>query len=157
MNSRECFRSLQAILRAPKKTLFLVLFLIACKDDTSLTSVCTDPIGTQDVTMKNGTLFCFKEGQNGCFYATLNATTMTFSVYPISGKQPASIIDIGPVKCLGQVNRKPATGFSTSANVVAGHGYVALLPDNTYGRCYVASISSSGGVPLLYVSWQYSF
>jgi hypothetical protein len=151
------FRSLHVLLRAPKKTLALVLFLIACKEDTSLTSVCTDPIGTQDVTMKNGTLFCFKEGQNGCFYSTLNTTSLTFSVYPISGKLPASIIDIGPVKCLGQINKKPAIGYSSSVAVVAGHGYVALLPDNTYGRCYVASISSSGGAPMLYVSWQYAF
>ncbi|HQQ95661.1 MAG TPA: hypothetical protein PLX35_00285 [Cyclobacteriaceae bacterium] len=151
------FRRLHALLRAPKKTLVLVLFLIACKEDSSLTSVCTDPIGTQDVTMKNNTQFCFKEGLNGCFITTLNATTLTFSVYPISGKQPANIVDIGPVKCLGQVNKKPTTGYSSSVNVVAGHGYVVLLPDNTYGRCYVASVSSSGGAPLLYVSWQYAF
>jgi hypothetical protein len=157
MNSRISFRSLRVFLRAPKKTLVFVLLLIACKEDTSLSSVCTDPIGTQDVTMKNNTEFCFKEGQNGCFFTTLNSTTLTFSIFPISGKQPAGIIDIGPVKCLGQVNTKPATGYSSTIAVASGHGYVVLLPDKTYGRCYVASISSSGGAPLLYVSWQYAY
>jgi hypothetical protein len=95
------------------------------------------PTSRQWVKHPHGPLFCFKEGQNGCFYSTLNTTSLTFSVYPISGKLPASIIDIGPVKCLGQVNKKPAIGYSSSVAVVAGHGYVALLPDNTYGRRYL--------------------
>ncbi|MEJ0056640.1 MAG: hypothetical protein WDN75_13895 [Bacteroidota bacterium] len=56
----------------------LLFFLISCKEDTTLKKVCTDPIGSEDVTMQNNTQFCPREEQNGCFKVQLGGTTQIF-------------------------------------------------------------------------------
>jgi hypothetical protein len=143
-------------------SLFILLsfsLFISCQKDSTLEKVCADPIGSQDVTMGNNTQFCPLEGQNGCFKTQFGSTTQVFQAINYSGKLLGMITDVGVVTCLGQVTVKPATGYVYTIDVVAKHGYIIKLPDGTFGRLFVDSVtkSSSGAVTKIYVTWQYSF
>ena len=137
----------------------LLFFLISCQEDNALKKVCTDPIGSEDVTMQNNTQFCPREEQNGCFRTQLGATTQIFQAINYSGKLLGMIVDVGAIACLGEIIVKPSTGYVYSANIVVKHGYIIKLPDGTFCRLFVDSVakSSAGAVTKIFVTWQYSF
>jgi hypothetical protein len=109
--------------------------------------------------MQQNTQFCFKPELNGCFRSQLTGTPPYFQAVNFTGKLLGMIVDIGPVKCLGQVTYKPVEGYLYVVQIVEKHGYVVRLPDNTYGRLFVDSWTKSptGTVSKIYVTWQYAF
>lgn len=143
--------------------ILLLLLVLSCQEDPNLVAVCTDPIGSKNITTKNNGIFCFKDGFNGCFSTPLTASETSIwaidynSLYP--GTMIAMIVDAGQVTCLGQVTTKPSTGYVYKVAAKLKHGYVIKLPDNTYGRLFVDSwtVNSSGVVTELKITFQYSF
>ena len=151
-------------------TWFLVRLLIlslvtclSCQEDTTLKNVCADPLGAEDIKLKNNDLLCYKEGYSACFIMQFTTTSQVIqavdytSVYP--GTMIGMIVDLGAVNCLGEVTSKPTSGFSFGVNAIEKHGYVVKLPDDTYGRLFVDSWtkSSTGAVSEINITWQYAF
>jgi hypothetical protein len=139
--------------------------LLSCQKDVSLENVCADPVGSEDIVMKNNTLICFKEKFNACFRMQLTPTSQILiavnytSVYP--GTMIGMMADAGSARCLGDIKTKSlvASDYYYGFNIVPNRCYVVKLPDNTYGRLYVDSWvkSSSGAVTEVHITWQYSF
>jgi hypothetical protein len=69
------------------------------------------------------------------------------------------IVDVGSITCLGDITVKPLSGYVYSTDIIVKHGYVIKLPDGTFCRFFVDSVtkSSTGAVTKIFVTWQYSF
>ncbi|MEX2233773.1 MAG: hypothetical protein WD824_16530 [Cyclobacteriaceae bacterium] len=134
------------------KAIILLLFLSSCSDNP-IENSCADPIGSEDKSLSDESIICFKDDFNNCFQLSYSSSLKEIRSVIISGGEEASILDAGELSCLGEVTAKPLTGFSPAVGLVEHHGYVVKLPDNTYGRLYVDSDESNG----INITWQYSF
>lgn len=144
----------------PRLITFIFLFsMIGCEGDSTLSPYCTDPLGSDNKSYKNGNIFCYKESYNGCFTLEMTTANPIIRVVNYTGKELAMIIDIGAVKCLSEVKIKPASGYVYALNAVLGHGYVIKLPDGTYGRFFIDSWlkSNTNVVVEMNITRQYSF
>lgn len=143
--------------------IFSLAATLSCQEDSTLKNVCADPLGAEDIALKNNGLLCYKEGYSACFIMQFTTTSQVIravdytSIYP--GTMIGIIIDQGPASCLGEVVSKPTSGFLYGVNAVEKHGYVVKLPDNSYGRLFVDSWtkSSTGAVFEINITWQYAF
>ncbi|HWA35178.1 MAG TPA: hypothetical protein VG737_13655 [Cyclobacteriaceae bacterium] len=141
----------------------MVALLLSCQKDASLENVCADPIGSEDIVMKNNTQICFKEKFNACFRMHLTDTANYIlavnynSIYP--GTMIGMMTDGGSVRCLGDVDTKPTSQYYLGYYIELNRGYVVKLPDDTYGRIYIDSWikNSAGRVTEVHVTWQYSY
>jgi hypothetical protein len=137
--------------------IFLFVCLAACSGKEDL-DFCTDPIGTDTYSLGPKGWVCFLPEINGCFIFE-STTSSTITSIGLKGHVQGTIADIGTVKCLGGIADKPSTGFVSSTEVKANHGYVVKFPDNTYGRFFVVSVdkNSSGQVTNVNITRQYRF
>ncbi|MBS1544794.1 MAG: hypothetical protein JST14_14245 [Bacteroidetes bacterium] len=147
-----------------RKVIFpLLILVLSCQEDPNLVTVCTDPIGSKNITTKNNGIFCFKDVMSGCFVTPLTASDRSLWAIDYTGTYPNSMVamiaDAGQIKCLGEVKVKPTTGYVYKIEAKLKHGYVVLLPDNTYGRLFIDSwtVNASGVVTELNITYQYSF
>ena len=141
-----------------RKTLvFLLICLAACSGNEEL-NFCTDPIGTDTYSLGPKGWVCFLPDINGCFIFE-SGTSSTITSIGVQGHVQGTIADIGTVECLGSIATKPTTGFVSSLEVKANHGYVVRFPDDTYGRFFVVSVgkNSSGQVISANITRQYRF
>ena len=133
------------------KAIILLLFLSSCEDN--IENTCADPIGSEDRSLNDESIICFKDDFNDCFQIHYSSTVKEIRSVAISGGEQATILDAGSLNCLGEVTTKPLTGFTPAVDIELHHGYVVKLPDNTYGRFYIDSSESNG----INITWQYSF
>jgi hypothetical protein len=139
--------------------LMLLFFQISCETDSVVSEFCADPLGSDNLIYKNGNVFCFKNDFNGCFTLDLTTTKTFIRAVNYVGKELAMIQDMGQVKCLSEVNTKPASGYVYTVNALLNHGYSIKLPDGTYGRLFIDSWtkSASGVVLEINITRQYSY
>lgn len=154
--------------------LVVVVFLFFQCTDQTQNNVCADPLGSQNVTINssdvyyNNCFFCFKAGvttptdtcrYNNCFQFYYSSSGQTIrSIYFETICTYGTLVDVGPVNCLGEVVQKPASGFVYSLAPKLKHGYVVAFPDNTYGRFFIDSWETqSGEITSLNIIRQYPF
>ncbi len=138
-------------------TIFL-LGGVSCEEEP-ITRTCADPLGSDYPTLGNNSWSCFQADINGCFRFELDKNPpMIQSVY-VTGHTYASIIDIGPVTCLGDVTDTPAVGYVYAVPAVVGHGYVVRMADSTLGRFYIDSWkkNSAGEITEISFTRQYAY
>ncbi len=163
------------------KLFSIILFFIwiSCSDN-NLSHVCSDPEGSEDITISrcNGLdnwdrcYFCFGGEKinntdtclfNNCFklYAASKDSSWIFwSWYFTGGCTYGTIADVGSVSCLGDVKSKPLLPrFGYQVTPQSGHGYVVSFPDGTYGRFFIQGIlkNSAGRDTSVYMTRQYPF
>ena len=66
----------------------------------------------------------------------------------------------GNIDCLGSIDFKPSTGYTSSVPIFINHGYVAQLADTTFGRLYVDSFAEStvsNDIIEVNITWQYAY
>jgi hypothetical protein len=80
-----------------------------------------------------------------------------FNFATCSGAQ--GIIDIGEVKCLGEISTPPSGGYLNTAGAIVDHGYVMKLDDGSFVRfvCAGWQTNTSGGVTGAKIQWQHGF
>jgi hypothetical protein len=101
-----------------------------------------------------GPLYLSASSPDGQYYVggvsfALSGTTTLTGAPPYTG-DTAQLLDLGAVCGLSAITSIPSAGFTSSLDVVMGHGYAAKLPDGTFARIYVSSIDATAGVNVTY-------
>ena len=136
----------------------LGLVILSC-DKTNLDDLCADPIGSEGITLRDSSFFCFTESFDGCFITSISQDQIEVTAISLLDSQPGTIVDIGTINCLGNIASKPSTGYTSGVPLIVDHGYVVRLADGTFGRFYVDSFDPPTGsaVDEVNIIWQYSF
>jgi hypothetical protein len=137
----------------------LGLAILAC-DSSGLDYVCSDPLGSEDIILRDSSIFCFSSTFDGCFIANITEDKIEVAAISILNSKAGVIIDVGIFNCLGDVNFKPVEGYTSSVPLILNHGYVVKLEDNTYGRFYFDSFGQTlynSALNEVNIIWQYSF
>lgn len=174
--------------------LLITLFIFSCNtSDDSLDASKPDPEGTITTNITDGTWspVLYKGpnsdiSQHTCVIIVFNMSIPSGNIqfytggtndcskpqsqwWNISTSYGGEAADIGEVNGLGNVNTKPTVGYSNSAALIPGHGYVIRWrkTDNYpvssqpyfYHRFYVKeySINTSGGIMGVLINFQGPF
>jgi hypothetical protein len=142
---------------AKRMLAFLLLGTLSCAEQEPL-DFCSDPIGADTYSAENGGWICFLPDINGCFIFQSSSTPSITSI-AVTGHTRGTIATTGQASCLGEVLEKPSSGYASSVEAKAGHGYVVKFPDNTYARFYIVSVekNASGTITRINMTRQYSF
>lgn len=148
-------KQLRLILLLP---IFIGFLFFSC-EGPELENTCTDPIGSDELVLRDESFFCFSETFDGCFNVSLSSSDATVSAISLMNSSIALITDVGPVACLGEINSKPLTGYDSSALLIEKHGYVVMLADSTFGRFFVDMFVpvTGGGISEVNILWHYTF
>jgi hypothetical protein len=152
---------------------FSVFILSIGCTDQSQSTVCSDPIGSQNITINNSVVdynncfFCFKPElitgadtclYNYCFQLYYSSSTQLIKSIYFNNCSYGMIADMGQVSCLGAVTAKPANGFVYTVAPMLNHGYVVSFPDGSYGRFFIDSWTMvSGEITVMNIVRQYPF
>ena len=128
--------------------------------ESDIENACADPIGSDDMVLDDGDVFCFMESISGCFQIKWRESSIEIVAISLLDGVLGQIIDIGVVDCLGDVITKPESGYTDTVIVLEHHGYVVKFPDETFGRIYIDSFVeslASDEIVSIRTTWQYTF
>lgn len=135
------------------------LVIFAC-DNSNLENLCSDPIGSEGIILRDSSIFCFSRTFDGCFIANFTQNQINVAAISLLNSQEGVIIDVGLFNCLGNIITKPANGYSSKVPLILNHGYVVKLEDGTFGRFYTDSFTELTDSLIdneVNIIWQYSF